>query len=97
MTEPVKSSDTPQGDHPMSSQWTPEAICALGATTDLPTLGSIFGVSRWRAYQMAHTGEWQQVGIRTPLSGLDGRALRLGHAHNAARAVNAGHATRAEW
>lgn len=48
----------------MSSQWTPEAIRALGATTDLPTLGSIFGVSRWRAYQMAHTGEWQEVGIR---------------------------------
>ena len=48
----------------MSSQWTPEAIHALGATTDLPTLGSIFGVSRWRAYQMAHTGEWEKVGIR---------------------------------
>jgi hypothetical protein len=48
----------------MSSQWTPEAIRALGATTDLPTLGSIFGVSRWRAYQMAHTGEWEKVGIR---------------------------------
>lgn len=48
----------------MSSQWTPEAIRALGATTDLPTLGEIFGVSRWRAYQMAHTGEWQEVGIR---------------------------------
>jgi len=48
----------------MSSQWTPEAIRALGATTDLPTLGSIFGVSRWRAYQMAHTGEWEKAGIR---------------------------------
>jgi len=48
----------------MSSQWTPEAIRALGATTDLPTLGSIFGVSRWRAYQMAHKGEWEEVGIR---------------------------------
>ena len=48
----------------MSSQWTPEAIRALGATTDLPTLGSIFGVSRWRAYQMSHTGEWQRLGIR---------------------------------
>lgn len=46
------------------TQWTPEAIRALGATTDLPTLGSIFGVSRWRAYQMAHTGEWKQAGIR---------------------------------
>ena len=37
----------------MTSQWTPEAIRALGATTDLPTLGSIFGLSpggraRWR-------------------------------------------------
>jgi len=29
----------------MTSQWTPEAIRALGATTDLPTLGSIFGNS----------------------------------------------------
>ena len=48
----------------MSSQWTLKAIRALGVTTDLPTLGSIFGVSRWRAYQMAHTGEWEQVGIR---------------------------------
>jgi hypothetical protein len=32
--------------------------------TDLPTLGKIFGVSRTRAYQMAHTGEWEQAGIR---------------------------------
>ena len=37
----------------MTSQWTPEAIRALGATTDLPTLGSIFGLrpgghARWR-------------------------------------------------
>jgi hypothetical protein len=47
----------------MTSQWTPEAIRALGATTDLPTLGSIFGLGRWRSYQMAHTGEWEQAGI----------------------------------
>jgi len=46
------------------STWTPEAIRALGATCDLPTLGKIFGISRSRAYQMAHTGEWQQAGIR---------------------------------
>jgi predicted DNA-binding transcriptional regulator AlpA len=45
----------------MTSQWTPEAIRALGATTDLPTLGSIFGLGRWRSYQMAHTGEWEQA------------------------------------
>src|SRR5690242_15439416 len=48
----------------MTTQWTPEAIRALGATTDLPTLGSIFGLSTWRSRQMAHTGEWEQAGIR---------------------------------
>ena len=52
----------PQGD--LMSQWTPEAIRALGVRTDLPTLGKIFGISRARAYQMAHTGEWEQAGIR---------------------------------
>ena len=52
------------------STWTPEAIRALGVTTDLPTLGKIFRISRTRAYQMAHTGEWEQAGIRiVPLGG----------------------------
>jgi hypothetical protein len=46
------------------SKWTPESIRALGVRTDLPTLGKIFGISRARAYQMAHTGEWEQAGIR---------------------------------
>ncbi len=46
------------------STWTPESIRALGVRTDLPTLGEIFGISRTRAYQMAHTGEWEQAGIR---------------------------------
>lgn len=45
----------------MSSQWTPETIRALGPTTDVPTLGSILSVSRWKAYQMARAGEWEQV------------------------------------
>ena len=44
--------------------WTPEAIRALGPTTDLPTLGSIFECSRWKAYQMARQGEWGQLGIK---------------------------------
>lgn len=48
----------------MTSQWTPEAIRGLGATTDLPTLGDIFGLSTWRSRQMARTGEWEQAGIR---------------------------------
>ena len=48
----------------MTTQWTPEAIRALGATTDLPTLGEIFGLSTWRSREMAKTGEWDQAGIR---------------------------------
>ena len=47
-----------------SSKWTPEAIRALGPTTDLPTLGDIFECSRWKSYQMARQKEWQQVGIK---------------------------------
>lgn len=46
------------------SQWTPEAIRALGPTTDLPTLGAIFECSRWKSYKMARLGEWEQVGIK---------------------------------
>ncbi len=44
--------------------WTPEAIRALGPTTDLPTLGTIFNCSRWKAYQMARQGEWERLGIK---------------------------------
>ena len=59
------------------STWTPEAIRALGVTTDLPTLGKIFRISRTRAYQMAHTGEWEQAGIRiVPLGGRYGQECR---------------------
>ena len=47
-----------------NSKWTPEAIRALGPTTDLPTLGAIFECSRWKSYQMARQKEWQQVGIK---------------------------------
>jgi hypothetical protein len=44
--------------------WTPEAIRALGPTTDLPTLGAIFECSRWKSYQMAQKNEWEKVGIK---------------------------------
>ena len=49
-----------------SPQWTPAAIrsLGLGPTTDLLTLGSIFGVSRWKAYQMRRDGRWEQLGIK---------------------------------
>jgi hypothetical protein len=48
----------------MTIQWTPEAIRALGATTDLHTLGEIFGLSTWRSREMAKAREWEQIGIR---------------------------------
>ena len=44
--------------------WTTEAVRALGPTTDLPTLGTIFKCSRWKSYQMARQGEWERVGIK---------------------------------
>jgi hypothetical protein len=55
-----------QGEDRMTSNttWTPEAIRALGPTTDLPTLGTIFECSRWKSYQMARHGEWERVGIK---------------------------------
>jgi hypothetical protein len=46
------------------TKWTPAEIRALGPTTDLPTLGAIFECSRWKSYQMARQGEWDQVGIK---------------------------------
>lgn len=44
--------------------WTPDAIRALGPTTDLPTLSSIFDCSKWKAYEMARTGEWETIGVK---------------------------------
>jgi hypothetical protein len=52
-----------------SPQWTPAAIRSLGPTTDLLTLGEIFGVSRWKAYQMRRDGRWAQLGIKIILVG----------------------------
>jgi hypothetical protein len=47
-----------------SPEWTPEAIRSLGPTTDLLTLGAIFGVSRWTAYEMRRDCQWEQIGIK---------------------------------
>ena len=46
------------------TKWTPEAIRALGPTTDLPTLAAIVECSRWKSYQMAQHGEWERIGIK---------------------------------
>ena len=62
-TESITSKEK---NHTMTSngKWTPEAIRALGPTTDLPTVGDIFQCSRWKSYQMARKGEWEQLGIK---------------------------------
>jgi hypothetical protein len=46
------------------TKWTPEAIRALGPTTDLPTLAAILECSRWKSYQMAQHNEWERLGIK---------------------------------
>ena len=46
------------------TKWTPEAIRALGPTTDLPTLAEIFECSRWKSYKMARDGEWEHLGVK---------------------------------
>jgi hypothetical protein len=55
--------------------WTAEQIRALGATTDLPTLGSIFGASRWKTYEMARTGGWQVIGVKVVRLGSKYRVI----------------------
>jgi hypothetical protein len=62
----VTTSIAKQGEDRLTSNgtWTPETIRALGPTTDLPTLGTIFECSRWKSYQMARHGEWERVGIK---------------------------------
>jgi hypothetical protein len=47
-----------------NSNWTAEAIRALGAITDLQTLADIFGCSGWSSRKMARTGEWERQGIK---------------------------------
>jgi hypothetical protein len=46
------------------TKWTPEAIRALGPTTDLPTLAEIFECSRWKSYKMARQNEWERLGVK---------------------------------
>ncbi|WP_431896028.1 helix-turn-helix domain-containing protein [Micromonospora haikouensis] len=45
-----KKASTPAKDSPV---WTVEGIRALGAVTDVATVGEIFGMSRSSAYELA--------------------------------------------
>ncbi|WP_301547107.1 hypothetical protein [Micromonospora sp. C95] len=44
--------------------WTEERIRALGAITDLPTAGRIFGLGRALSYELARTGDFPVAVIR---------------------------------
>ncbi|WP_233513886.1 hypothetical protein [Micromonospora craterilacus] len=44
--------------------WTEERIRALGAITDLPTAGRIFGLGRALSYELARTGDFPVPVIR---------------------------------
>lgn len=56
--------------------WTEQRIRALGAITDLPTAGRIFGLGRAMSYELARTGQFPvpviRVGARykVPVAGI---------------------------
>ena len=41
-----------------TTTWTVDAVRALGTTTDLITAGSVLGIGRSTAYQLARTGQF---------------------------------------
>jgi hypothetical protein len=55
--------------------WTPDAIRALGATTDLPTAGQILGLSRNHSYDLARRGQFPVPVLRI------GSRLRVATTH----------------
>jgi hypothetical protein len=46
------------GETPVPSRWTPQAVRALGVSTDLRTAGQIFGLSLSTAYKLVKQGEF---------------------------------------
>ncbi|RLK24695.1 hypothetical protein DER29_2624 [Micromonospora sp. M71_S20] len=63
------------GEH-RGEVWTEERIRALGAITDLPTAGRVFGLGRALSYELARTGDFPvpvlRVGFRykVPVAGI---------------------------
>lgn len=59
------TTDTPAPNpHPSSTPWTPARIRALGAVTDIVTAGTILGLSRSVAYDLAARGDFPVPVIR---------------------------------
>ncbi|WP_243715587.1 DNA-binding protein [Micromonospora sp. KC207] len=72
-TDPGK---TPAARDGGGEVWTEERIRALGAITDLPTAGRVFGLGRALSYELARTGGFPvpviRVGARykVPVAGI---------------------------
>ncbi|MFI7203843.1 DNA-binding protein [Micromonospora aurantiaca (nom. illeg.)] len=77
----MNSHDTDRGTTPAARDsggevWTEERIRALGAITDLPTAGRVFGLGRALSYELARTGGFPvpviRVGARykVPVAGI---------------------------
>ncbi|WP_405671420.1 helix-turn-helix domain-containing protein [Streptomyces sp. NBC_01530] len=49
----------------MSAAWTRESVEALGPTTDVPTVASIFGVNKDTVYAQIRRGEWTATRVLT--------------------------------
>jgi hypothetical protein len=70
----ANTTNTPSGSG--GRAWTEERIRALGAVTDLPTAGRIFGLGRALSYELAKTGRFPapilHVGsrYRVPVAGI---------------------------
>ena len=60
-TEPPAASRAP---HDHGAVWTEQRIRALGAVTDLPTAGAIFGLGRAMAYELAKNDDFPVPVIR---------------------------------
>ncbi|MEV4197481.1 DNA-binding protein [Micromonospora globbae] len=71
--DPTEAPSTPASG---SGVWTEERIRALGAITDLPTAGRVFGLGRALSYELARTGGFPvpviRVGARykVPVAGI---------------------------
>jgi hypothetical protein len=47
-----------------TTNWTPEAVCQLGLTTDVATAGAILGIGRSKAYELAKNGDFPVTILR---------------------------------
>jgi hypothetical protein len=64
MTTGAEASTPASRPAPQRRAWTPQAIRALGATTDVETAGEIIGIGRTKAYELAQRGEFPTKMLR---------------------------------